>query len=282
MLPAWASIVLLSLTQGTVVALPRAVSLGRLGRLGGRAWALVPPLSVILFVVVTLAAERASVDALTYLALVAVPVLAALALAWASAPARPVAALLVPALFAVAWADRSGVAGQACAVALTALSCVTLGAMLASVTPPRWLAAGIVAMAVADTFLVVSNQLQQPNGTLTATHPAAGLPRLQAALLGGSSLGYGDLFAAAVLGALLVRVGGRRAQLRGAALTALLALAMDALFFVVDELPATVPVATALLIMCAARRRSARRRSRPPAAPARAPVVPQARAPAGP
>src|SRR5207253_40430 len=85
-------------------------------------------------------------------------------------------------------------AGPAAALALTALSCVALGVALARLTPRRWLAAGIVAMAVADTALVVSDLLQRPNSTLNAAHPAAGLPRLQSALLGSAAMGYGDLF----------------------------------------------------------------------------------------
>ena len=126
------------------------------------------------------------------------------------------------------------------------LSCVSLGVLLAAVTPPRWLAGGIVAMAVADTTLVVSDLLQRPNNALNAARPAAGLPQLQSAMFGTAVMGYGDLFVAALLGALLAVAAGRRWQLRGAALAALLAGAFDLLFFFVDELPATVPIALTL------------------------------------
>jgi hypothetical protein len=275
-LPFWASIGMLSLAQGAVVAVPRALAPGTLVRLGGRAWALVPALSVIGFFVVASAAERASAHGLTYLALVAVPILAALALAWAARGGRPPFALLALPLFALAWAGRGELWGEGAALVLTALSCVTLGVLLAAVTPARWLGAGIVAMALADTALVVSDLLQRPNNALNAAHPALGLPRLQSAVFGTAVIGYGDLFVAAVLGALLAGSLGRRAQLQGAGLTALLAIIFDLLFFAVRELPATVPVAVALLVMLAARRRSARRISRParaaaaPAAPARA------------
>ena len=197
-------------------------------------------------------------------ALVAVPLLAALALgwlAWNAHPPRPARALLVAPLFALAWVDRGGLAGEVAALALSALSCVTLGVLLAAVTPPRWLAAGIVAMAVADTTLVVSDLLQRPNDALNAAHPAAGLPRLQSAIFGSAVMGYGDLFVAALLGALLAVTVGRSSQMRAAALAALLALGFDLLFFVVDELPATVPVAlTLIILMLARRRRSSRRR----------------------
>jgi hypothetical protein len=280
MLPFWISIACLSLVQGALVAVPRAWDPGRLARLRSRRWALVPPASIVGFVLIASLAERASANGLTYLALIAVPVLAALALgwlAWYAAPprrSRPLYALvLVPALFALAWADRGGLAGQAAAVCLSALSCAALGALLAAVTPASWLALGIVAMAIADTALVVSNLLQKPNNALNAAHPAAGLPRLQSATFGSAVMGYGDLFIAGVLGALLASTLGRRVQLRGAALATVCALAFDLLFFFVDELPATVPIALTLLVLWV------RARSRPGwALPGRARWA-QARAP---
>jgi hypothetical protein len=254
MLPFWTSIALLSLAQGALVALPRALAAPRLARLSGRRWALIPPASVIAFVFIARAAEQASAEGLTYLALCSVPVLAALALGWLTHRARPWQALLVVPLFALAWADRGGLAGEGAAFALSALSCVTLGVLLATVTPPRWLAAGIVAMAVADTALVVSDLLQRPNNALNAAHPAAGLPQLQDAVFGSALMGYGDLFVAGALGALLATSAGRTLQLSGAALAALLAVAFDLLFFFVDELPATVPVALTLLVLLASGR----------------------------
>jgi hypothetical protein len=256
-LPFWISIALLSLAQGALVAVPRGLAAPRLSFLRGRRWAVVPALSVIGFVLIARGAEHASAQGLTYLALCAVPPLAALALGWLSRGARPARALLVLPLFALAWADRGGLAGDAAALTLSALSCVTLAVLLAAVTPPRWLAAGIVAMAVADTALVVSDLLRAPNNALNAAHPAAGLPRLQSAALGSAVMGYGDLFVAALLGALLAVAAGSSLQLRGAALTAMLALCFDLLFFVVNELPATVPVAVALVALIMRRRRSA-------------------------
>jgi len=72
-------------------------------------------------------------------------------------------------------------------------------------------------------------------------------------------MGYGDLFVAALLGAVMVSDGQR--QRSAAVLTLLLAGAFDLLFFVVNELPATVPVALALIVVeavSAVRRRSTR------------------------
>jgi hypothetical protein len=279
MLPFWCSIALLSVLQGALVATVRIPAIARIARLRSGRWALIPPLSVIGFVFVVRAAESASAHGLTYLALVAVPLLAALALARMCAGARRGAALLVLPLFALAWADRGGLAGEGAAVLLTALSCVALGALLAAVTPARWLAAGIVAMALADTAFVVSDLLRRPNDALNAAHPAAGLPRLQAAILGSAVMGYGDLFIACALGGLLAALGGS-SQVRAAALVAVLALCFDLLFFAVKELPATVPVAVAMPIVLAARRRRAATRRSAPAglpsaarAPARAPLA---------
>ena len=262
MLPFWISIALLSLVQGALVAVPGAMLASppvrpsaRLPmRLRSRRWAVIPPLSVIAFVFVARAAEQASAQGLTYLALGAVPLLAALALGWLVWKARAPHGLLVLPLFALAWADRGGLAGEAAALALSALSCVALGVLLAMLTPPRWLAAGIVAMALADSALVVTDLLQRPNNALNAAHPLAGLPQLQSAAFGSAVMGYGDLFIAAVLGGLLAAMAGRSLQLRAAALTAILALAFDLLFFLVDELPATVPVALALVLITLRRR----------------------------
>jgi hypothetical protein len=266
MLPFWLSIGLLSLAQGAVVALARAPRLAALERVRGRRWALIPPLSVAGFVLVGVLAERASAKGLTYLALGAVPMLAAAALGWLTPAARPARALLVLPLFVLAWADAGALPGQAAALALSALSCVALGVLLAAVTPPRWLALGIVAMALVDAALVIADLLQRPNDALNAAHPAAGLPRLQSEALGSAVMGYGDLFIAGALGGLLALGFERRAQSRGAVLTASLALCFDLLFFVVDELPATVPVALTLIFLLVVDRR---RRSAP-TAPARA------------
>lgn len=263
--PFWLSIGLLSLLQGALVALAGDGALLELpwfARRRSRLWAAIPPLSVSLFVLVGQAAPGASATGLTYLALVAVPLLAAVGLGWLMRGARPVLALAVVPLFAVAWVDRAGLAGQGAAVVLSGLSCVALGVLIAAVTPARWLAVGIVLMACADAALVISELLQRPNEVLTAAHPAAGLPRLQAEVFGSAAMGYGDIFVAGTLGGLLARHAVRRGssarvgQLRGALLVAFFAAVFDLLFFAVDELPATVPVAAALIALVLTRRRA--------------------------
>lgn len=223
---------------------------------------MLPPASIALFVLVGGFAAAASATALTYFALVGVPIGAALALGVLVHGARRSFALAVVPLFALAWADRTGLAGEAAALVLSVLSCAALGALLAAVTPPRWLAAGIVAMSALDVALVSSELLQRPNNALNAARPAAGLPQLQAELFGGAAMGYGDIFVAGVLGGLLAVTLGVRAQRSGALLAIVFALAFDLLFLVVGELPATVPIAGSLLLVYASRRARRRREER--------------------
>ncbi len=175
------------------------------------------------------------------------PPLAALALAALVRRARPGWALAVLPLFALAWVDPGSLSGEAAATALSGLACVSLGWLLVSVVPALWLRLGVYAMAALDTYVVATDILQGPNSVLTVAHPAADLPRLQAVHLGSAAMGFGDLFIAAVVGCLLT---GSRRQLVAAVLVAVLALAFDLLFFAVDELPSTVPVAVALALSC--------------------------------
>jgi hypothetical protein len=250
----------LLMLQAGVVAAPREPPrVEWLRRLRGPGWAVVPIASIVV-VIFAIRFVSDTATGLTYLALVAVPPLAAAALGGAMRGARPVAALIAVPLFVVAWLARTSLAGEAAAALLSALSCVTLGVLLAAVTPPGWLKLGIVLMAVGDTWLVVSDLLQAPNATLVAAHPAAGLPRLQSELFGSVSMGYGDMFVAAVLGAVLA--SNVRAQRAAALMTLTIAALFDLLFLVVSELPATVPVALTVVVMEVLSRRASAVRPR--------------------
>jgi hypothetical protein len=253
--------------QAAVVAAPRRPPEVRwIRRLSGPAWALIP-IGSIVGVIFAIRYVSATATGLTWLALIAVPLLAAAALGWAMRGSRPWLALLAVPLFVLAWASRTTLWGEGAAALLAALSCVTLGVLLAAVTPPRWMKLGIIAMSVADVWLVVSDLLQAPNNTLIAAAPlpGSGLPQLQSELFGSVSLGYGDLFVAGLLGAVLARECRRQGPM--ALLTLVLAGAFDLLFFFVHELPATVPVAVALILSESWRwhRRRARRRLQAPA-----------------
>jgi hypothetical protein len=244
-MPFAVSIAILGLLQAVVVALPRPRRFEWLDAFRSPWWALVPALSIVV-VIGVVALEGESATALAWLALVAVPPLAALALGVLVRGAGPAWAPAVLPLFALAWAGQGSLPGEAAATALTALACVALGWLLVSIVPAGWLKLGIYAMAAVDTWLVASDLLQGPNAVLSAAAPAA-LPRLQVVHLGSAQMGFGDFFVAATLGCLLARTS--RLQLRAAVLVAILALAFDLLFFTVDELPATVPVALALALL---------------------------------
>jgi drug/metabolite transporter (DMT)-like permease len=259
-LPFAVSIAVLGIAQAVLVALPRARRRPAwIERLRSPWWALVPALSIVVVIgVVNFYSDSAT--ALTYLALVAVPPLAAAALGWLVRGSRPSWALAAIPLFALAWAAKGSLAGEAAALALSGLACVALGWLLVSVVPAYWLRLGVYAMAAIDTWFVTAGLLQGPNAVLTSAAPAADLPRLQAVHFGAAQMGFGDLFIAAVVGCLLAKPAdgpqsrhiGRfrsRRQLVGAGLVAGLALGFDLLFFAVDTLPATVPVAVALALV---------------------------------
>lgn len=246
MLPFWLSIGSLSLVQAVLVAAPQPPLPRLLARLQSRWWALILPLSIVV-VIAAITLDSASASFLTYLALVAVPPLAAAALAWLVHGGRPPLALVVIPLFALAWALEGSLSGETAALALSALACVSLGWLIASVVSVRWLKLGIYLMAAVDAYLVGANLLQEPNAILNAAAPGADLPRLQLANFGSAVMGFGDLFIAATLGAVLA--WDRRLQLRGAVLAAAICLSFDLLFFALDQLPATVPIALTLAVL---------------------------------
>jgi hypothetical protein len=215
MLPFWVSDAALISAQAAVVALPRTAPPPALERLRRRGWATVPALSIA-GVVAVLAFEPGTANVLTYLALVATPLLAAVALGHIVPSARARFALAAVLLLALAWAARQSLAGEAGALALTALGCLTLGWLLAAVSPVKWLKLGIVVAAVIDSVLVFSKLLEHPNATLNAAAPAAGLPQLQFASFGSASMGTATSSSqASSAGSCCSRAGaGSRSRLR--------------------------------------------------------------------
>jgi hypothetical protein len=242
--PFWASDAVLISAQAAVVALPGRAPPSALRRLRRRGWAVLPGLSIA-GVVAVLALQPGTANVLTYLALVATPLLAAVALGRIVHGGSPRLALAVLPLLALAWAAKPSLAGETAALVLTALGCLTLGWLLAAVSPPAWLKLGILAAALVDSVLVFSKLLEHPNATLNAATPVAGLPQLQFATFGSAAMGYGDFFMAGVLGGLLLLERKRGWPVALGCLT--FAACFDLLFFATDELPATVPVALALV-----------------------------------
>ena len=236
----------LTVAQSACVALPAAGVPAFLQRFRSGAWALVAPLSIAA-VIVAINWLPSSADVLTWAALLLVPPGCALALGWAAHGARPWAAAPAVPLLVVAWTSQDTRWGQAATIALIAGSCVTLGRLLAGAAPLLLLKLGIVAMAIVDSILVFGNELQAPNAVLVAAVPGPGLPQLQSASFGFAGLGYGDFFAAAVVGGILAAERGWRWQLGAAAAMIAVSLAWDQLFLVVDTIPATVPPAIVLV-----------------------------------
>jgi hypothetical protein len=275
----------LNVAQAAALALPAAGLPPWAQRFRTGAWALVLPLSIAV-VVAGIALIPTTADVLTWVALLLIPPGCALALGWAAHGARPWLAPLAAPLLVLAWTRQDTRAGQLAAIVLIVGSAVTVGRLLAGAAPLSLLKAGVVAMAAVDAYLVFSNKLQQPNAVLVAAQPAPGLPQLQSSSFGGAGLGYGDYFAAAVVGGILAAERGP--QLLAAAALIVVSLAWDQLFLVYDVLPATIPPALVLLGCEAWRRAGLSFRGARPALPARAgagqprPRPPRGRPPARP
>ncbi len=249
----------LTVAQAGCIALAAAGLPRWANRFRGRGWVLVLPLSIAV-VVGAIAVVPSTADALTWVALILVPAGGALAFGWGMRGARPwLAALAVPLLVVVIAAPDQRL-GQLAAVALIAGSAITAGRLLAGAAPLTLLKGGVIVMAVLDAALVFSGNLQHSNDVLVAAAPGGGLPQLQSASYAGAGMGYGDFFAAAVVGAILA--AERRPQLPFALFMLAAALCWDQLFLVYDVLPATVPPALALIAAEAWSRRRAVRRPR--------------------
>ena len=235
---------MLTVAQASCVALPGAGLPPWTARLRSGAWALVLPLSIVV-VIAGIALVPTTADVLTWIALLLVPPGCALALGWAARGARPWAAVLAVPLLALAWTVPHEKTGQLATVVLIAGSAITLGRLLAGAAPLGLLKAGIIAMAAVDAYLVFSGSLQQPNAVLVAASPGGGLPQLQSSSFGFAGLGYGDYFAAAVVGGILAAERGP--QLRAAVALIAVSLCWDQLFLIYDVLPATIPPAVVLV-----------------------------------
>jgi len=234
--------------QALLVALTGAGIPPWLDRLKSRGWALLLPVSIA-GVVAGIAIFPQLADGLTWVALILVPPGAILALSWALRGARPAFGIVAAVLVVFAWVKTGTLAGDAAAALCTALSAATLGRLLAGIVPATYLKLGIVAFAAIDAILVFGNQLQAPNAVLNAAVPAPGLPQLQYLELHYASMGYGDVFIAGVLGGVLA-VEGRK-QWPVGLLVFVLAALWDLLFLLdsINTLPATVPIALALIIV---------------------------------
>jgi hypothetical protein len=256
-----ANSMLLSVAQSLCVALPAAGVPLALHRFRSGAWALVLPLCIAV-VIGAIDLTSSTADILTWVALILVPIGCALALGWAAHGARWGLAPGGGGLRGVAWADQHTTAGQLATVALIVGSAVTLGRLLAGAAPLVLLKVGIIVMAISDAILCFNQTLEAPNNVLIAATPGAGLPQLQSASFHASDLGYGDFFAAAVVGGILAMEGRR--QWPAAVATLAVIFAWKQIFLIYDGvLPVTVPPAIVLTGYLLADLRGALRAPRP-------------------
>jgi hypothetical protein len=170
-------------------------------------------------------------------------------------------------LWFAAWLAE-GLVQDAAGLMLVAGACLAAAWAVAAVAPAWSVRAGLVALAALDVVLVWGTTgVQEATNSLQAVAlpQAAGtpLPSLQQATFGSAVMGWLDLLAPALLGAV---VAGRR-KLGAAAVTGIVAGLWGLLLFTTSEVAATVPVLAGLAFAAVDARRG---RLRHPLEPARA------------
>jgi hypothetical protein len=255
------SYAVLCVVQGLLVLAPwRPFRLARSNLLG-----LLLPAALLGAGVGVVNAFSAGADALTTLAAVATPLLAAFcgrargwSLPWASAA-------VAAGLYGYAWRGGHTIGTETAKLVLISLACLTGAAVVASVAPKRALALGVVLLVVLDVVLVWGDRQVAP--TTVALHHAVAprvglpgeratpLPSLQDITFGSAIMGWLDILAPAVLSCLLtgtaVRIRAAAAfATTGAALCWSLLLVLD----VTSPIPATVPVLVGLAAALGAER----------------------------
>jgi hypothetical protein len=213
------------------------------------------PTAVIAGIVAVLVLVPSAATELATLAGVGVPLLALVSPIAAPARVRPwLLALAVAALPFAFLLDESSRGAEIARAVLIVLSAAPLAWLAAAAAPPLAVELGIVVTAMVDTVLVVGQQIGPASNTLHDAAPAAGLPPFQDVTFGPVLMGYGDVFLAALLGAVLAARASPRVV--PALVLWVLATAFGiGLLQVVDIEPATVPVAVTLLLVMAWRAR---------------------------
>ena len=244
-----------SVLEGALVLLPRARPFPGLARLRGPAWAALLPVSIVvgtfgLLIAPGLASPTVLAAAITTPLLA---VIAVLLVVRARLLVLPLAA--VSGGLAVLATGQGGHVGTG---VVTALACLTVGAALQRLIPGRWLLVGVVAMSVVDIALLLAGPGYHETAVLAAAQTNFHGPRFTGARIGGTTIGYPDLFLAALLGASLA---GERAQFWAAGLLTVFAVAYDSMLSPGLLLPATVPIALTLVVIGIVRSHSRRRRA---------------------
>jgi hypothetical protein len=234
----------LNLVQAAVVLLPGARHNRWLDAVRSRWLLIAGPAAAVIGLTFLPRIAAVLANDLSLVALLFVPPLAALGIAWAMRWRDPRLVPLVPALLAVAWSAPDSPVGESAALLLVALSCVALAVAIVAVVPRAVVKLGIIAWAAADLSLALAHGLVEASRAIShAAPPIAPQLQLQRVVIGGASMEYADLFLAATLGATLAAESRNRGL--AALVVAGVAMSMAAFLFVTNVIPATVPVAAA-------------------------------------
>jgi hypothetical protein len=194
--------------------------------------------------VIFLGAVPSAVGAVTTLAAFAVPPLALFA-AWHVRRAALPLAIVSPILWLIVWRLPTTGWTQLAGDLLIVLAAVSLGRLTGWIAPRAALVVGVLVATAVDIWQVLTVQVQPVATALATAVPARGLPALQQLEMVGATMGWGDAYLAAVLGAVVAASG--RATIAAVFGTLLGGLSLGLLFNVVEFVPATVPVAVGLL-----------------------------------
>jgi hypothetical protein len=194
--------------------------------------------------VIFLGAVPSAVGFVTTLAAFAVPPLALFA-AWHVRRAALPLAIISPILWLIVWRLPTTGWTQLAGDLLIVLAAVSLGRLTGWIAPRAALVVGVLVATAVDIWQVLTVQVQPVALALGQAEPPRGLPGLQQLEMVGATMGWGDAYLAAVLGAVVAASG--RATIAAVFGTLLGGLSLGLLFNVVEFVPATVPVAVGLL-----------------------------------
>ncbi len=243
-----------AILEAALILVPQAQPFRRLTGLRSPLWAALLPASIVVGTFGLIALPRTA-PATLVIAAVTTPLLALVAIV-AVVRARPLL-LTVAALAGVLSILTGGLPGQLGVAVVTALACLTIGAALQRLISPRWLLVGVLAMSVTDIVLLALGFGYHQTVLLAAAARNFHGPSFTGARVGGTTIGYPDLFLVALLGTYLAANGAQRL---GAALLGILVVSYDSLLSPGMLLPGTGPIALTLVAVLGVRHVGSRRR----------------------
>ncbi|MGI9117546.1 MAG: hypothetical protein ACR2JV_07915 [Gaiellales bacterium] len=202
--------------------------------------------------VLALGVVPGAVDAVTALAAFAVPPLALFAALHVRRWAVPLA-LASPLLWLAVWRLPSSGWTQLAGDLVIVFAAAALGRLTGWVAPRAALVVGVLVATGVDIWQVLTAQVAPVAQALAAAAPPRGLPALQQLELHGASMGWGDVYLAALVGAIVA--ASVRATVAATMATAVAGLLLGLLFGTLDLLPATVPPAVGMLVAAAVEHR---------------------------